>query len=205
MKNSYYLLLAIAAFIILAQCKSGPEKEETSEDVEETETSEEMQARYIEMGNAIVDTTFKTLGGKLKGAVKEGGIEGAIEYCNLNAYPIVDELSKANNATISRKSQKYRNADNKTDSSDDFIYERYREAIAAGAPMEAFLIDNPTENMISYYKPIMQLEFCGVCHGSKEAIGPSYSKIADLYPDDLAVDFETGDLRGLWRVDFSNE
>ncbi|MCP4121553.1 MAG: hypothetical protein GY751_07345, partial [Bacteroidetes bacterium] len=140
MKNSYYLLLAIAAVIILAQCKSGAEKEETSVDVEETETSEEMQARYIEMGNAIVDTTFKTLSGKLKGAVKEGGIEGAIEYCNLNAYPIIDELSKTNNATISRKSQKYRNSDNKTNSSDDFIYERYRETIAAGTPMEAFLI-----------------------------------------------------------------
>jgi len=199
MKNSYYLLLVIAAVIILAQCKPGAEKE-TAEVEESPQVN--LEEVYIAKGNAVVDTTFKTLSGKLKGAVKEGGIAHAIEYCNLNAYPIVDELSKANNATISRKSQKYRNSDNKTNSSDDFIYERYREAIAASAPLEPFLMDNPTENMISYYKPIMQLEFCGVCHGSKETIGPSYAKIAELYPDDLAIDFETGDLRGLWRIDF---
>jgi len=56
--------------------------------------------------------------------------------------------------------------------------------------------------MISYYKPTMQLEFCGTCHGSKESIGAEYDAIAKLYPEDLAIDFKTGDLRGLWRVDF---
>ena len=57
---------------------------------------------------------------------------------------------------------------------------------------------------VHFYKPIMLQQMCASCHGSKSKdIQPSVWKaINTLYPLDMAYDFKTGDLRGMWHITF---
>jgi cytochrome c553 len=48
---------------------------------------------------------------------------------------------------------------------------------------------------------------CLNCHGApgKEIAAATVSKIQELYPDDSAVDFKEGDLRGVWHIVFKSQ
>ncbi len=56
-----------------------------------------------------------------------------------------------------------------------------------------------------YYKPIILTNNCLVCHGKPgESIPDNLAeKIAELYPDDKAINFEAGHPRGMWAITFS--
>lgn len=201
MKRSYILIVALAGMLVLSYCKRGGQPaEEAAPETTDTTATIESPRDYIAEGSTIVDTTFKTLSGALQGAVKEGGIEHAIQFCNLNAYPLVAELSEAYDANISRKAVRYRNPDNAADERDARVFAEYEKLQAQG--LEFMPVVLKTESGPVYYKPIVMMEFCTVCHGSKEQIGPAYEAIAALYPEDKAIDFKAGDLRGLWKVEF---
>ena len=48
------------------------------------------------------------------------------------------------------------------------------------------------------------LPLLGACGGGQDAgIGdPVYEVIEGLYPNDDAIGYKAGDLRGIWRIDF---
>jgi hypothetical protein len=50
---------------------------------------------------------------------------------------------------------------------------------------------------LRYAKPIVMQAMCTACHGSTEQITPSVkAKLEQMYPNDKAVDYKPGDLRG---------
>ena len=62
----------------------------------------------------LPDATFSVLSGQLQKALKAGGLDSAIHYCNLAAMPLVDSLSQLHKAQIRRTSMKVRNPNNST-------------------------------------------------------------------------------------------
>ena len=56
-----------------------------------------------------------------------------------------------------------------------------------------------------YYKPIKTgMPTCLKCHGSSAEIeSKTLALINEKYPDDKAVGYSQGDLRGMWKIKFS--
>ena len=158
--------------------------------------------KYMKEGKEIAQATGKTLAGHVKKAIQEKGPFEAIEFCSLSAYPLTDSLSNLYQVKISRKAVKYRNPDNKANEKESKIIEGYVQQIETGKKVKPQVLKE--DGKIVFYAPIQLQHACLVCHGEpqKEIPDTLYRHIKKLYPEDIAVDFKEGDLRGVWRLEF---
>jgi len=187
-----YLLLGLVMLLILSGCQNAVQKR--------TLTPEE-QTQYISKGRMITAMSLKALSGEVMQAINEGGVQHAVDYCNVHASPLIDSLSVKYEAKISRVSDKYRNPANKPGELDLTVIEAYREQLAAGNELQPHL--EVTADEIIFYSPILILNpVCLNCHG--EAGSTSQQENIDFikskYPEDLATGFKLGDLRGVWKI-----
>ena len=150
---------------------------------------------YIHAGNRIVAATFDTLRQSLLSAIGTQGMEQAIVFCNVNAYPLTNSF--ADSVTVKRTSLRVRNANNLPDSLEQSVLQEF-----GGAKPGVKIIRIPGE--INYFKPIMLQAMCLNCHGipNKEIQTSTMRKIIELYPNDRATNFKEGDLRGVWHITF---
>ena len=141
----------------------------------------------------------------LQNAIQNGGMEHALEYCNLNAMEITDSisLSEKENVQIKRLAKKYRNPLNETNENESNIFKSYIIAWINGNILHPMVIPGENNHPV-FYKPITVENLCLNCHGTPDGqITPELTKkIAELYPDDKAINFKTGELRGLWSITF---
>ncbi len=189
--------LLVFAAITLVACNS----KTTNEPIALTESESQ---QYLQKGKEIAALTFSTLSGKLQSALKEGGVSNAIEYCNLAAFPLVDSLSKVHNAEIRRTSSKVRSPKNSPSKSEKLVLENYKKMNLAGAEMKP-IIKQLDDQKIAFYAPIKINQFCLQCHGK---VGETLTEennalISQFYPDDQAVGYSDGDLRGMWSIEFA--
>lgn len=185
-----------------AQEETAPQKAETS--VTDTLTSEE-HAQYMAKSKELVDLTMKTLGGNLMKALKEEGIAHAAEFCKLQADPLVDSLETANSVVIRRATLKPRNQENMADSLEESVIMGYMEQIKSGqAELKPELVKTSTGD-VHFFAPIkIPAPMCLKCHGKlgETLSEEDYKNIKELYPDDKAIGYEKGDLRGIWNIKF---
>lgn len=157
-------------------------------------------APYLQRGDSISKAANDTLRSTLMKAMAEKGLSGAVGFCNERALPIT-QLYAAQDVTIQRVAEKYRNPINKPDSLDTAQWQRYQSLKTRGDSLTSFAIE--TNNAVVYYKPIFLQPLCASCHGRPEAIPPALlATIDSLYPGDLAKGFSPGDLRGMWKITF---
>ncbi|TAM44550.1 MAG: DUF3365 domain-containing protein [Gammaproteobacteria bacterium] len=142
-----------------------------------------------------------TLVGELQAAMKAGGPTNAIEVCNTKASAIATELSKKNGLQIGRTSLKIRNAKNAPDAWETKVMKEFETRKAKGEDPAALehseVVTEGGKKTFRYMKalPVAQGMPCPVCHGEK--IDPKVrAKLEKLYPQDKAVGFKVGDLRG---------
>lgn len=156
-------------------------------------------------GAVITKLSTIAIGGALKKAIKKGGIEYALEFCNHEANRITDSLSKANNVVIKRVAKKNRNPNNEANALESKIYKQYIMEWLTNKTLTPKLAINENGHPV-YYKPIILNNNCLVCHGKPgENIPENISaKIAELYPDDKAINFEDGHPRGMWAITFTD-
>ncbi len=176
------------------------EKEEVYKEAKEIDTG-----AYVEKGNEIVKNTFGVLKKNLFGAISNGGVVHAMEFCNEKAYGLTDSLSRAYNAKIERVAVKYRNPDNEAKGTDIEVSESFESILAEGSQPKETVIEEGDK--VVFYKPIVLIDKCVICHGDpeKEIGEETYAKIKELYPEDKAIGFKPGDLRGLWKITFEKE
>ena len=160
---------------------------------------------YVALGKEIAQGTFKALSGKLKAQIMEGGVDQALPFCNANAIPITDSLSKVYDAKIERVALDYRNPKNKVIGYDENVYHEYTEELGNGKMVKPKLHTNENGQTV-FYAPIVLKSQCVVCHGTPidEISESTLAKINELYPEDNATGFAEGDLRGLWKITFNN-
>lgn len=158
--------------------------------------------KYLNEGKKIVQSTGKTLSGHVKKAIQEKGPIEAINFCKLSAYPLTDSLSKQYNVKIKRLAIKNRNPENKATGKDIEVIEKYEMRIADNKKVKPNI--QKQDNKIVFYAPIRLQNACLVCHGTPRSEIPDtlFNHIKSLYPNDLAINFNEGDLRGIWKLEF---
>ena len=170
-----------------------------------SEKTAEIERDFKAEGKKIAMTTFGVLSGRLQAAMQKGGVPEAISYCNLAAMPLTDSLSKAHNAIIKRTTLKPRNPQDAPTDAERIVLEKYETSHNAGEKLKPVVVADNSGN--TFYAPIFTNEFCLRCHGkigetlSKE----NYEHILKNYPEDKAVDYVAGDLRGMWSIKFYNK
>ena len=160
------------------------------------------ESTYKEKGQLIVSETFGTLSSNLMKAMQDGGIPHAIDYCNIHAMPLTDSLAELYHAEIKRTSLQVRNQKNKPSTKEEEMLKRYNEYLANGNDLNP-MVEQDGEQ-VHYYAPIRIQPGCLNCHGSIDNMS-DYEHILNRYPEDLAIGYKDGDLRGMWSVTFNNK
>jgi len=136
---------------------------------------------------------------QLKQALLQGMADGpvaAVNACHLEA-PAIARSFAADNISVGRSSHKLRNPANAPSPWMNAIIDGYLSAPEAQQPVVVRLADG----RIGYAEPILTQPLCLTCHGGP--IEPALqAKLFELYPDDQATGFDTGELRGIFWAEF---
>lgn len=181
-------MLVAGLLFVLVQCKK---KEENSDKIiqEKVVLSTDSLKKYSE-------ETKKFLVKNLTHKIQEGGIESAIEFCNVEAIPLTKKMSEKFSVEIKRVTDKPRNIRNLSSEEELQFINGYKKQILAGEKIK------PTITETYYYEPLVTNALCLQCHGEK---GKNISadiakKIENLYPEDLAFGYKENEVRGLIRI-----
>jgi hypothetical protein len=144
-----------------------------------------------------------SLQGELFAAMKEGGPVNALEVCRTRAPEIAWATATGTPWRIARTATKVRNPGNAPDAWESARLEEFRARLAAGeelAALEAFeIVESDGRPAFRYMKAIGTASPCLTCHGS--SLKPDVAaRVKELYPEDQAVGFESGQLRGAFTL-----
>ena len=209
--TSCFFLAALGLSISLQSCEA--KDQQKTPDTIKVELTQPHPAHFsqaeiarIQKGKNIVGPSQKALGGQLKAALKSGGVAHALQYCNLQAYPIMDSLSKVYKVEIRRTSLKDRNPADQPRPHEREMLETFTAKFHAGENMDP-IIRNLPDGQTGFYSAIFTQEMCLKCHGTTESdiAEADFALIHELYPQDKATGYEAGQLRGIWSLTFSPE
>ncbi len=187
-------ILAISIMMSSCQCS------DQNQDEPSGFTSEDAKVE----GKRITDESQAALSSALMSKINSDGFEAAVSYCNLQAPVLTDSLSLLFNATVRRTSLRLRNPNNAPDTTDRGILYTFEELHERDIKPEPMLLERKDGTM-RYYSPIIVAPICLNCHGmpGEELSADLHALILDEYPEDNAVEYEKGDVRGAWVVEFA--
>jgi len=149
-------------------------------------------------GGAMLAPFKRTLMEELSEGL-QGGPVVAIGVCRLRAPEIAARLS-VDGVRIGRSSHRLRNPANRTPDWVQPLLDRYRDTPAERDPLVVPLDDG----RYGYVEPIIVQPLCLSCHGA--SLEPAViDALATMYPDDRAIGYAVGDLRGVFWVEFPLE
>lgn len=154
-------------------------------------------------GDSISSEAEQQLMASLREAVQEKGHADALAFCNVNAAPIIKEVSDTYGVSIRRTSTRARNQDNLPTEEELPLLEAYQYNMENGIENEPNIQRIEGGEVLLYTKAIViSSEFCLACHGQleKDIEVAVLAEIDSLYYDDLARGFVVGDLRGMWSL-----
>ena len=150
----------------------------------------------------IINKTMKNLKNTLQTALKDGNIVEAIKICSSQAQDLT-MLNNTEKTSIRRISLKYRNPANKPTKKEELILKSFEEKLQSGIEFNDLVfkqtITNYKEKTFTYIKAIPVKEVCLNCHGdnvSKKVL----KQIKINYPNDKAIGFNLGEIRGAFSV-----
>ncbi len=188
---------AALAATLLAACTTGADRAPPVAGTSTPLAPAEATA-WVDRGARTVQPFRQRLMGALQAALPSGA-DRAIETCRVEA-PALAAASGGPGVTVGRTSHRLRNPAN---APRPWVVPLLGEFVAnpgAAAPRAVAL---PTGG-IGYVEPIVTQPLCLACHG--EALAPAVrARLAAQYPADEATGFRTGDLRGLFWVEFAPE
>ncbi len=153
----------------------------------------EVPQQEIARAQAALQPFKEQLLGALVDSLREGP-GNAISVCRQKAPEIAAALS-VGGVRMGRTSHRLRNPRNGAEPWMEPLLAAYLEEPENGLPRAVWL----DEATIGYVEPIYAKSFCLSCHGPR--VEPDLlEEIRSLYPEDQAVDFRDGDLRGMFWV-----
>lgn len=197
---SKLLILSVISGLIVGACVSD------NTTIDEEGTEEMYKVPDIDLVQPVAMEVIGKAGGTLINAlsatIDSAGIKDAIGYCNLNANLLVKDIATDYGVDIKRTSLKLRNPNNEATTDEKLILEYYASQHEQGENCQGEL--GKVEGIYKYYHPIYVMENCTACHGIKgETLNKKAAKkLQDLYPNDQALGYEAGDLRGMWVITF---
>lgn len=202
------IILGIVAFL---QLSCGPQERVSKETFEQVNQAMEVK-RLIEVeildeamvwGDSISSEAQRQLISNLQSAIAEKGVAGAVEFCKVQALPILAEVSQKYGVEIRRASNRYRNPADQPNEEEKPILEAYEYNAESGNKSEPNIQKFENGEVFLYTKPIViPGGFCLSCHGDpgKDINDETLQKLNELYPQDNAKSHKVGDLRGMWSI-----
>ncbi len=162
----------------------------------------ENTAQLEEKAQNLAAQLAMQLKARLQNAMEAGGPAHAITACNVSAPQIAEELSTGG-WQVGRTSLKLRNPTNNPDEWERLTLLEFEQQLASGTPaasLHASTVETDEEGTrYRYMKAIPIGGVCMACHG--EAISEDVqSALAEKYPQDAAIDYKPGDLRGAFTM-----
>lgn len=197
MKSTGILIFStLAGLLYFTGCKETPKSDKKLDRVESPSKD------YAEIGSNYAQSTQKELGKNLKGAIQKEGTLGAMEFCNVQAYPLTDSMAVVHQAKIKRVTDKPRNPTNQANDVELGYIESFKNTIASGDEVAPIVTEE--NGQVHFYSPIVTNAMCLQCHGKpKEQIQPAtMTKLQELYPADQAIGYTENEVRGIWALVF---
>ena len=157
----------------------------------------------LSQSRSISQAMLKELGQKLQSAMTEGGAVNAIGVCNTQAPEIAGRVSAQNQVKLSRVGTRARNPvmgvpnDWQAKALAQFDAGLARGDKPAEMEFSETITKSDGSKEFHFAKPIVLQPMCVACHGGPEQISPEVkSKLSEMYPNDKAVNYQPGQLRG---------
>lgn len=185
--RSLLLFVFVLSFTIFWNCSQSHDSEITEDQVQEL--------------RIIADEFTKTIKSVLVNKMQTGGEISALSVCSDTAQMMTANFSDLKGIQVKRVSFKNRND---SDYPDPFEFQglKYFEEmnekgiLKEGSEYVKIVTENNGE-YIRYLKPIFVSDVCLNCHGDQSLLS---SEVRDIlvqhYPNDKAVDYKNGELRG---------
>ena len=141
----------------------------------------------------------------LSAEIAKGGPASAIEVCKDQAPRLAQQASADTGWSIRRVSLRNRNPKAVPDAWERAALEEFDQRAAAGANPasleKAELVAEDGKPTMRYIKALPTQELCLACHGPAEKLAPEVTaKLRALYPDDRAVGYAPGEIRGAMTI-----
>ena len=185
MKRNVFIALALLTFACAQNVK----------------LTERERERAVKIGNEAVVKLMKEMKRNLGMALKKGGFPEAIEFCSAKAQLLARKVNRELVVVkVKRVSDKYRNPKDKPDSLDMKVIKYFKEKLKEGKLPPYRLVRK--KGYVIFYKPIRVAPFCLNCHGDPSRMDPKVlSLLKEKYPNDKALGYKVGDLRGVFKVE----
>lgn len=181
------LITFIFFVLIITACKSQ----------NEYQVSDEMKAELRKEAKSFMDSLKSVLVYK----IQSEGIVSAVNVCSDTAQILTRNYANSKNLSIKRVSFKNRNPLNVPDDFEKEVLLKFEELLANGKlTPEVEHIEVISENStkkVRFLKPIVIQAECLNCHGQEAQILPEVRNvIVTKYPQDKAINYNLGELRG---------
>lgn len=156
---------------------------------------------------AVAKETIKEFSNLLKSelasSMKENGAVASLTICNTKAPRFTAYVSNLKGRQLSRVSLKNRNLHNAPNEWEKAVLEDFETRKENGEDTQSLIyaeiINENGKKQFRFMKAITTQKECLTCHGEK--INKAVKKyIEELYPDDKAIGFKEGDIRGAFVV-----
>lgn len=193
MKKYFWVFAILFSFYALVSC---------SEKAEEIAVTENQK---VEMRKAAGDF-LKQLKGVLAKEIQSNGILSAVTVCSDTAYILSNNFGLERGVLIKRVSFNNRNRFNYPDEYESEILDNFASMKQKGELNEnseySEIVTIEEVKYLKYMKPIFIQAECLNCHGKESEITyPVRQLINKKYPQDKAVGYSLGDLRGAVSIE----
>lgn len=154
-----------------------------------------------ERASTAAGQLFQRLSGELSTAMAGGGPAAAILVCKERAPQIAEEIESNTGIDIERTALRVRNAANAPDEWETETMQAFVARRLGGEQWLGMTAVRIEGEQLRWMRPIPLGPMCAACHGEDTQIAQDTRRaLLEIYPDDKAVGFRVGELRGAFTA-----
>lgn len=163
-------------------------------------TQQDILNAALKAGDSVVVVAQQLLDTRLAEQLAAGGVAAALPYCQPENYAEVEALQHTFGGIARRTGTRLRNPQNQPSAPVAAALERY-----SSKPEQKPQVVALNERELLYTAPIyIRNGHCLSCHGTpgQDLTEADYTLIQQKYPEDKAIHYKAGELRGMWHITF---
>lgn len=152
----------------------------------------------VQKGQSSTKLLMETLGKNMQMHMKHGGPMEALDFCSQEAYNLTEKVNTELPAGVNvrRISLQTRNPMNAPSQDEEKVLQHLAQLQKENKALPANIVEKVGEKTYKFYKPLVITKpVCLKCHGDIED-KKLKTEILNRYPEDKAMNYKMGDLRG---------
>lgn len=159
------------------------------------------QQQAVESAREAAQDAFNSLSTELAAAIAEGGPVHAIPVCSSKAGGLIQQVADRRQIKLIRLTDKPRNPKHLAKDADARAIDLFRTTLGQGGKPTPMVESSADQSLVVRIPITVSAPLCLQCHGRESEVSPeTLAAIRQLYPDDKALGYQLGDLRGIWRI-----